>query len=109
MKQVHDESGHRGKDPTYKKLSDSYWWPNQYLYVTNHCCTCHECQMCFSYRNKIPIEPTHVQIILCEFAADVVHMPLGNMGYAIVDLRDKFSRWLNTKALCKVSSKQLPR
>ena len=44
-KQVHNESGHRGKDPTYKKLSDSYWWPNQYLYVANYCHTCHECQM----------------------------------------------------------------
>ena len=24
-KQAHDESGHCGKDPMYKKLSDSYW------------------------------------------------------------------------------------
>ena len=99
-KQVHNESGHHRKDPTYKKLSDSYWWPNQYLYVANYCCTCHECQMCLSYRNKIPIKLTYVQTILHEFAADVVHMPLGKRGlHYIVDLRDKFSGWLKAKVL----------
>ena len=95
-KQAHDKSGHRRKDPTYKKLykklCDSYWWPNQYLYVANYYHTCHECQMHSSYRNKIPIKPTYVQTILCEFAANVVHMPLGKHGlHYIVDLCDKFS------------------
>lgn len=28
MRQAHDDSGHRGRDPTYKKLTDSYFWPN---------------------------------------------------------------------------------
>jgi hypothetical protein len=107
-KQAHDESGHRGKDPTYKKLSDSYWWPNQYLYVANYCRTCHECQMRSSYRNKIPIEPTYVRTILREFAADVVHMPLGKRGLRyIVDMREKFSGWLEAKALRKASSKAI--
>ena len=110
MKQVHDESGHHRKDPTYKKLSDSYWWPNQYLYVANYCHTCHECQMHLSYRNKLPIELTYVRTIhvLHEFAANVVHMPLGKRGLRyIVDLCDKFSGWLEAKALRKASSKAI--
>ena len=86
-KQAHDDSGHRGKDPMYEKLSDSFWWPNQYLFIQEYCRTCHECQMCLSYRNKILIEPTYMQTILQEFSADMVHMPLGKGGYKyIVDL-----------------------
>ena len=106
-KQVHDESGHRRKDPTYKKLSDSYWWPNQYLYIANYCRTCHECQMCSSYRNKIPIELTYVWTILREFAADVVHMPLGKQGLWYIDLCNKFSGWLEAEALRKALSKAI--
>jgi hypothetical protein len=55
-KQAHDESGHRGKDPTYKKLSDSYWWPNQYLYVANYCCTCHHSMEITIYQPRILVE-----------------------------------------------------
>jgi hypothetical protein len=27
-REAHNESGHRGRDPTYKKLLDFYFWPN---------------------------------------------------------------------------------
>ena len=105
MKQAHDDSGHRGKDPMYKKLSDSFWWPNQYLFVQEYCKTCHECQMHLLYRNKIPIEPTYVWTILREFGADMVHMPLGKGGYKyIVNLHDKFSGWVEAQVLCKATS-----
>jgi len=72
MKQAHDESGHRGKDPTFRKLNDAFWWPNQYNSVQEYCKTCHKCQMCLPYRNKVPIEPTYIRTILCEFGADTV-------------------------------------
>ena len=66
---------------------------------------CHECQMCLPYWEKIPIGPTYIQTILCEFGADTVHMPLGKNGFKyIVDLCDKFSGWLEAKALKKADS-----
>ena len=103
--EAHDKSGHRGKDPTYKKLCDSFWWPNQYLYVKEYCRTCHQCQMRSSYRTKIPIEPTYVRTILRDFGADTVHMPLGKGGYKyIVDLRDKFTGWVEAKQTHKITS-----
>ena len=61
-----------------------------------------------SYRNKIPIEPTYVRTILREFGADTVHMPLGKGGYKyVVDLRDKFSGWVEAKALRKATSSNI--
>ena len=105
VRQAHDDSGHRGKDPTFRKLNDSFWWPNQYTTVQEYCKTCHECQMRSPYREKIPIGPTYIRTILREFGADTVHMPLGKNGFKyIVDLRDKFSGWLEAKALKKADS-----
>ena len=37
IKEAHNNSGHRGKDPTYKKLSDSFWWPNMYQSAIEYC------------------------------------------------------------------------
>ena len=91
-KEAHDNSSHWGKDPTFHKLHDSFWWLNQYAFVQEYCKTCHECQMHSLYQNKIPIEPTYVQTILHKFSADTVHMPLGKGGYKyVVDLRDKWA------------------
>src|SRR6266852_1495208 len=105
MKQAHNDSGHCRKGLMYKKLSDSFWWPNQYLFVQEYCKMCHKCQMHLSYRNKIPIEPTYMWTILQEFGADTVHMPLGKGGYKyIVDLCDKFSRWVEAQAMRKAIS-----
>ena len=28
MHDAHDGSGHRGQDPMFQKIKDSYWWPN---------------------------------------------------------------------------------
>ncbi len=46
---AHDEAGHRGRDLTYQKIHDSYWWPNQYISVATYCQSCHECQMRSTY------------------------------------------------------------
>ena len=46
-----------------------------------------------------------MQTILREFGADTVNMPLGKGGYKyVVDLRDKFSGWLEAKKLRKSTS-----
>ncbi len=37
VQNAHDEAGHRGRDPTFQKICDSYWWPNQYVSVATYC------------------------------------------------------------------------
>src|SRR5260370_42304905 len=71
---AHDGSGHRGRDPTFQKIKDSYWWLNMYLTVAQYCRTCHECQLCSTYRNTIPIQPQYVCSILRCFDANTVNM-----------------------------------
>ena len=103
-KQVHDETGHRGKLPTYKNLADRVWWPRMFTFVEWYCQTCHECQVRSNYRPKIPIRPTYVRTILKKFALDTVHMPKSRKYNYIVDARDDLSGWLEARMLYDKSS-----
>ncbi|KAF8297803.1 hypothetical protein DL93DRAFT_2033801, partial [Clavulina sp. PMI_390] len=47
---AHDESGHRGRDPTYRKLIDFYYWPDMWKQIALYCRTCKECQMRSPFR-----------------------------------------------------------
>ena len=77
---AHDGSSHRGRDPMFQKIKDSYWWPNMYFTMAQYCQTCHECQLCSTYKNTIPIQPQYVQTILRQFDADMVNMLKGKQG-----------------------------
>ena len=61
---AHDDSGHRGRDPTFKKLIDRFFWPNMWTQVAWYCRTCHECQQRSATRPKITLSPTYVHTIL---------------------------------------------
>jgi hypothetical protein len=45
LREAHNESGHRGRDPTYRKVADFYFWPNILAQVALHCRTCRRCQL----------------------------------------------------------------
>jgi Integrase zinc binding domain/Integrase core domain len=106
-KAAHDDSGHRGRDPTIKKLADRFFWPNMMAQVAWYCRTCHECQRRSASHPKITLSPTHVHTILRKFNMDTVHMPLSHGFKYIVDLRDDLSGWLEAIMLQKATSKNI--
>lgn len=105
VRQAHEESGHRGRHPTYKKLADFYFWPNMYRDIAIHCRTCHECQLRSTYRPVVPINPTWVPTIFRKFNLDLVDMGITSGGYKyIVDMRDDLSGWIEARMLASKSS-----
>ena len=42
--QLYDESGHKGREGTYKKVALRYWWEGLYKDVKNYVQTCEPCQ-----------------------------------------------------------------
>src|SRR6202165_2412562 len=100
MRQAHDESGHRGRDPTYKNIADSYFWPNMMTDVAIFCRTCRECQVRSAYRPKIQLNPVYVPTVLRKFNIDVVDMNLTSNGFRyIVDMRDDLTGWIEARML----------
>jgi hypothetical protein len=98
---AHDDLGHRGRDPTYKKLSDTYFWPNMVTEIAIFCRTCMPCQMRSAYRPKILLKPTHVPTILRKMNIDIVQMGIKSTeGYEyIVDMRDDLMGWIEARML----------
>lgn len=108
IREAHNESGHRGRDPTYKKLADFYFWPNMFQQIGIHCRTCYECQMRLTYRPKVPVSPTWVPTILRKFNMDLVDMGITSGGYRyIVDMRDDLSGWLESRMIAKKTSEDI--
>lgn len=108
IKQAHDESGHRGRDPTYKKISDSYFWPNMLAQVAVFCRTCVECQLRSVYRPRVQINPTWVPTILRKFNIDVVFMNVESGGFKyFVDARDDLTGWMEAKPLRRKSAQEV--
>ena len=94
-KDTHDDTGHRSQDLTFQRVHDSYWWPNQYVFIATYCQSCHECQMRSTYCNTIPLQPQYVRTVLRCFDADSIHMPIGSSGQRyIVDLVDNLTSWV---------------
>lgn len=105
IRQAHDESGHRGRDPTYKKLAEFYFWPNMLSEIAIHCRACRQCQLRSSYHPKVMINPTWVPTILRKFNLDLVEMGLPSNGHNyIVDMRDDLTGWLEARMLSTKSS-----
>jgi hypothetical protein len=108
IREAHDESGHRGRDPTYKKLSDFYFWPNMLAQIALYCRTCHRCQLRSSYHPKVMINPTWVPTILRKFNLDLVEMGVKSGKYEyIVDMRDDLTGWLEARMLYRKSSEDV--
>lgn len=45
LKRLHDETGHKGRESTYRKVADRYFWGSCYFDVKTYCQTCPECQL----------------------------------------------------------------
>jgi hypothetical protein len=108
IREAHDESGHRGRDPTYKKLSDFYFWPNMLAEIAIHCRTCRQCQLRSSYHPKVMINPTWVPTVLRKFNMDIVEMGIISAGYSyIVDIRDDLTGWIEARMLARKSAESV--
>jgi hypothetical protein len=105
IRQAHEESGHRGRDPTYKKLVDFYFWPNMFAQVALFCRTCEQCQLRSSEQPKVAINPTWVPTVLRKLNMDLVEMGIRSSGYEyIVDVRDDLTGWLEARMLARKSA-----
>jgi hypothetical protein len=108
IQKAHDESGHRGRDPTYKKLSEFYFWPNMLAEIALHCRVCRQCQLRSSYHPKVMINPKWVPTILRKFNLDLVEMGIRSSGFEyIVDMRDDLTGWLEARMLNQKSSETI--
>ena len=106
LRDAHEMTGHRGTQPTFKRIWDTMWWPRLFADVEWHVKSCHACQMRSRFR---PIAPLNIRTSLTVFRKvfiDTKKMPKGKGGYEfILHAQDDLSGWPEAKAARRNDSK----
>ena len=104
LQELHDGSGHRGREGTYRRVADRYWWESLYEDSAAYVRTCNSCQRRSTRREEEALHPTWVSGMWQKMAVDVVHMPLRENKNYLVVARDDFSGWPEARALSAATS-----
>lgn len=104
LQQLRGEGGHRGREGTYRRVADRYWWDNLYADVKAYVKSCLECQKRDPTRAEEALHPTYVSLLFHKIGLDVVHMPPSIGFHFFVLARCDLSGWVEGRALRKANS-----
>jgi Integrase zinc binding domain/RNase H-like domain found in reverse transcriptase/Reverse transcriptase (RNA-dependent DNA polymerase) len=96
---LHDDCGHRGREGTYRRIADRYWWKDLSREVAKYCRSCQECQRRAPNRQEEALHPTWVSVMWQKVALDIVYMPPVQGYKYLVLARDDLSGWVEGKPL----------
>jgi hypothetical protein len=103
--EAHNSVGHRGRDATYKTLSERFYWLNMYDQIAYFVRSCNVCQLRSKAHPVVAFSPTWNLGILRRFDLDTIHMPdgVGGMKY-LVQATDPAMSWVGARTACKPNS-----
>ena len=94
-------SSHRGRDATYDKIKERFFWQGIKTDVEKYIAMCHECQKAGKIKKvstelqSIPIK----SIVMHQVGIDISNLPESNGFKHLVVCIDYFSKWTEAKAL----------
>ncbi|KIK73683.1 hypothetical protein PAXRUDRAFT_177756, partial [Paxillus rubicundulus Ve08.2h10] len=75
IKEAHDDLGHKGVFTVRTRLLLRFWWPMLVEDVKWYICTCHECQICQTWRLHIPPSVPAIGGLFQKAHIDTMQMP----------------------------------
>jgi hypothetical protein len=99
LQAAHEESGHRGREGTYRRVADRYWWDDLSNKVASYVKACKECQMRDGRRMEEALHPTWVSMMWQKVCMDIVYMPKVKGFKYLVLARDDLSGWVEGRPL----------
>ncbi|KAK4701125.1 hypothetical protein P7C70_g5112, partial [Phenoliferia sp. Uapishka_3] len=103
---VHDQSGHRGREETSRRISERVWWPGWTESVREYVRTCDECQRRKPRQEREARNPTMSMGFFRKFNMDVTHIKEGTKRY-LLTAREDLTGWVEGKALAEITSKEV--
>ena len=58
LEALYDKSGHRGREGTYRRIADRYYWEELWKHVSRYVKSCRECQMKDKQRQEEQLRPS---------------------------------------------------
>ena len=107
MQALHDEIGHKGRQSTYRRVADRYYWDSCYKDVKTFVDTCAPCQFRSGERAEEPLYPTWSSYLWEKVGLDVIHMPPCEGKRYLAVARDDLSGWPEARALAKANAESV--
>ena len=109
LKSARDDVGYKGRESTYRRIADKYWWEFLWkdfeVYVRNY----RECQFREPSREEEALCPTWQSMLWAKAAVDVMHMPPDYGKSNLVVAREDLSGWVEARALTSAISEAVAR
>jgi hypothetical protein len=109
LQAAHEESGHRGREGTYRRVADRYWWDDLAIKVAKYVKACKGCQMRDGRRMEEALHPTWVSVMWQKVCVDIVYMPRVKGFKYLVLARDDLSGWVEGRPLREKEAKGVAR
>ena len=93
-------SGHRGRESTYQKISEKFYWHGMVDDVKNYIKTCHKCQHEVKIFKKVSPDLQSIPIeseVMKQVGVDLCNLPEVDGFKHLVVLIDYFSKWSEVK------------
>jgi hypothetical protein len=104
LKELHDNCGHKGRESTYRRVADRYYWENCYKDVKAFVASCDRCQLRDPRRLEEALYPTWSSALFEKIGLDIVQMPPCQGKNYLVVAREDLSGWVEARALAKANS-----
>ena len=104
IKALHDGLGHKGREATYRKVADRYWWDLCYKDIQDYCMNCTRCQLRASARTEEPMYATWTTTLWQKVGVDIVYMQPAHGKTFMVVARDDLSGWVEARALTNANA-----
>ena len=109
VRKLHEESGHKGIEATFRKLIDRYFWSDAYRQVVSLVKSCGVCQRRNKSRVTGELHPTYGATLFENWSIDVVYMPLRSGKAYLIVAREHLSGWVEARAIAKADSPTVAR
>ncbi|KAK4691168.1 hypothetical protein P7C70_g9409, partial [Phenoliferia sp. Uapishka_3] len=103
---VHNETGHRGREETARRVSERAWWPGWSQTVKQYVKTCDECQRRKPNQEREARNPSMSAGFFRKFNMDVTHIKEGTKPY-LLTAREDLTGWVEGRALAKITSSEV--
>ena len=94
LESLHDATGHKGRESTYQKVAERYFWDMCYSDVKGFVAACVRCQLRDNTRLEEPLHPTWSSALWMKVGMDITYMPECRGKKFLVVARDDLSGWV---------------
>jgi len=108
LETAHAEYGHRGRDATYGRIRQMYYWKGMHDQVEEAVNTCKECQMWSPRRYEERAQSTEPPAwIMWKIHLDIQHMPTDHGMRYLIEARCDLSGFVEAQPLRAANSKNI--